>query len=171
MKLAKAAKDEIIDARTRAAAIRGRAEPREECPMNESSGIAVVTGAGAGAGRAIALRFAQKGWRVGLLSRDNPRLEDAKREIEVLGGEAMTLPADVADAGAVFAARDRVMSEWGAIDAWVNAAMATVVGPVAKVTAEEYRRVTEVTYLGCVHGTLAALEVMRPRDRGSIVQV
>jgi NADP-dependent 3-hydroxy acid dehydrogenase YdfG len=116
--------------------------------MNESSGIAVVTGAGAGAGRAIALRFAQKGWRVGLLSRDNPRLEDAKREIEVLGGEAMTLPADVADAGAVFAARDRVMSEWGAIDAWVNAAMATVVGPVAKVTAEEYRRVTEVTYLG-----------------------
>jgi NAD(P)-dependent dehydrogenase (short-subunit alcohol dehydrogenase family) len=106
-----------------------------------------------------------------LIARDGQRLVDAKRQIEGSGGEALALPADVADKAAVDGARDRVVRQWNRIDAWVNAAMVTVVAPVAEMTAEEYRRVTEVTYLGCVNGTLAALDVMRPRDGGSIVQV
>jgi NADP-dependent 3-hydroxy acid dehydrogenase YdfG len=133
--------------------------------------VVVVTGAGAGAGRAIALRFGSNGWRVALIARDAQRLEDAKRDIENAGGEALALPADVADAAAVDRARDRVVERWDGIDAWVNAAMVTVVAPVWRMTAEEYRRVTEVTYLGYVNGTLAALAVMRPRNSGSIVQV
>lgn len=133
--------------------------------------VAVVTGAGAGAGRAIAQRFGEKGWRVALLARTQSRLEAAKAEIEQAGGEALVLPTDMSDAAAVFAARDRVIEAWGGIDVWVNAAMATVVGPIVDTKPEEYRRVTEVTYLGYVHGTLAALEPMRARDRGAIVQV
>ena len=133
--------------------------------------VAVVTGAGAGAGRAIAFRFGASGWRVGLIARDAQRLEDAKRQIEAARGEALALPADVADASAVDAARDRAMAQWNRIDAWVNAAMVTVVAPVGEMTAEEYRRVTEVTYLGCVNGTLAALAAMRKQNSGSIVQV
>jgi short-subunit dehydrogenase len=133
--------------------------------------VVVVTGAGAGAARAIALRFGREGWRVALISRSRERLEDAAREIEAAGGEALVLPLDVADAPAVFAARDEVLKRWGRIDAWVNAAMSTVVSPVPQMTPDEYRRVTEVTYLGCVHGTLAALEAMRPRGQGAIVQV
>jgi short-subunit dehydrogenase len=137
----------------------------------DSGSVAVVTGAGAGAGRAIAESFGAKGWRVGLLSRDEDRLHDAKRNIDAAGGEGLVLPCDVADAPRVFDARDRVVGKWGHIDVWVNAAMATVVGPVVDVTPDEYRRVTEVTYLGVVHGTLAALAVMRPRNRGTIIQV
>ena len=133
--------------------------------------VAVVTGAGAGAGRAIARRFGEKGWRVALLARTASRLEAAKAEIEQAGGEALVLPTDMADADAVFAARDRVLEAWGAIDVWVNAAMATVVGPIVDTKPEEYKRVTETTYLGYVHGTLAALQPMRARDRGAIVQV
>lgn len=138
--------------------------------MNDRK-VAVVTGAGAGAGRAIARRFGEKGWRVALLARTRSRLEAAKAEIEAAGGEAMVLPTDMSDAQAVFAARDRVIGSWGAIDAWINAAMATVVAPIVEITPEEYRRVTETTYLGYVHGTLAALEPMRARNRGAIVQV
>ena len=133
--------------------------------------VAVVTGAGAGAGRAIAKRFGEKGWRVALLARTRARLEAAKAEIEQAGGEALVLPTDMSDADAVFAARDRVIETWGAIDAWVNAAMATVVGPIVDTAPAEYRRVTETTYLGYVHGTLAALQPMRARSRGAIVQV
>jgi short-subunit dehydrogenase len=133
--------------------------------------VVVVTGAGAGAARAIALRFGSEGWRTGLISRSRERLEDAGREIEAAGGEALALPLDVADAEAVSAAKDEVLNRWGRIDAWINGAMSTVVSPVPHMTADEYRRVTEVTYLGCVHGTLAALEAMRPRDEGAIVQV
>jgi NAD(P)-dependent dehydrogenase (short-subunit alcohol dehydrogenase family) len=131
----------------------------------------VVTGAGAGAGRAIAERFGREGWRVGLISRSESRLQAAREAIEAAGGEALVLPADVADHKAVFAARDRVLDAWGGIDAWVNAAMATVLAPVWDAAPEEYRRATEATYLGCVHGTLAALEPMRRQGRGSIVQV
>jgi NAD(P)-dependent dehydrogenase (short-subunit alcohol dehydrogenase family) len=144
---------------------------REGAIMDGTAGVVVVTGAGAGAARSIAKRFGRAGWRVGLISRSRERLEDAAREVEAAGGEALALPADVADADAVMQARDRVLERWGALDAWVNGAMATVVGPVWDITAEEFRRVTETTYLGYVHGTLAALEPMRRRGRGAIVQV
>lgn len=133
--------------------------------------VVVVTGAGAGAGRAIAERFGREGWRVALLARGRERLEAAKAEIEAAGGQALALPTDMSDAGAVFAARDAVLKAWGVIDAWVNAAMATVVSPIAGMAPEEFRRVTETTYLGFVHGTLAALEPMRARGCGAIVQV
>jgi NADP-dependent 3-hydroxy acid dehydrogenase YdfG len=133
--------------------------------------VVIVTGARAGAARAIAGRFGREGWRVGLIARSEERLASAAREIERAGGEALSLPLDVADATAVAAARDKALQAWGRLDAWVNAAMATVVSPVAAMSADEYRRVTEVTYLGCVNGTLAALEVMRQRNRGAIVQV
>jgi short-subunit dehydrogenase len=122
-------------------------------------------------GRSWVASFGANGWRVGLISRDEDRLHDAKRNIDEAGGEGLVLPCDVADAPRVFEARDRVVAKWGRVDVWVNCAMATVVGPVVDVTPDEYRRVTEVTYLGAVHGTLAALEVMRPRNRGSIIQV
>jgi short-subunit dehydrogenase len=131
----------------------------------------VVTGAGAGAARSIAERFGREGWRVALISRSVERLEDARAEVERLGGEALAFPCDVADCEAVFRVRDQVLEAWGRLDAWVNAAMVTVVGPVWEITAAEYRRVTEVTYLGYVHGTLAALEPMRKANRGAIVQV
>jgi short-subunit dehydrogenase len=143
----------------------------EHRPMAEHRPVAVVTGASAGAGRAIAERFGREGWRVALLARSEERLGHARKAIEAAGGEALVIPTDVSDAKAVFAARDKTLETWGVIDAWVNAAMATVVGPIAEVAPEEYRRVTETTYLGYVHGTLAALEPMRKRDRGAIVQV
>ncbi|MDP8917083.1 MAG: SDR family oxidoreductase [Pseudomonadota bacterium] len=137
----------------------------------ESGGVVVVTGASAGVGRAAAQLFGEKGWRVGLIARDAERLERTKRDIESAGGQALVSPADVADPLAVDRARDQALERWGVIDVWVNAAMATVVSPISRMTAEEYRRVTEVTYLGYVHGALAALAHMRGRDRGAIVQV
>jgi short-subunit dehydrogenase len=133
--------------------------------------VVVVTGAGAGAARCIAERFGREGWRTALISRSEERLDDACKAVEALGGEAQAYPCDVSDCEAVFRVRDQVMERWGRIDAWVNAAMVTVVGPVWKVTAAEYRRVMEVTFLGYVHGTLAALEPMRAAGRGAIVQV
>ena len=139
--------------------------------MSEDAPVVIVTGSGAGAGRAIAERFARSGWRVGLISRSEDRLHDAAQAVERAGGEPLVLPLDVADCEAVFRARDQVLEKWGRLDAWVNAAMATVVSPVARMTAEEYRRVTEVTFLGYVHGTLAALQPMRARGNGAIVQV
>lgn len=138
---------------------------------NDDRPVVVVTGAGAGAGRAIARRFGREGWRVALLSRDRDRLEAARREIEVAGGEALVLPTDMAEPEAVFAARDRAMAAWGRIDAWINCAMATVVGPFEQLAPADYKRVVEVTLLGYVHGTQAALAAMRPRNRGAIVQV
>jgi NAD(P)-dependent dehydrogenase (short-subunit alcohol dehydrogenase family) len=131
----------------------------------------VITGASAGVGRATARRFAAEGARIGLIGRDAAALEDARSDIEELGGIGLPLPADVADAEAVFAAGARVERELGPIDVWVNNAMATVFSPVWALTPEEFRRVTEVTYLGFVHGTMAALRCMRPRNRGTIVQV
>lgn len=139
--------------------------------MTVTRQVAVVTGAGAGAGRAIAARFGREGWRVALLSRDPERLAAAKAEIETSGGEALALPTDVADAAAVMAARDAVVAEWGGIDAWINCAMSTIVGTVDDLAIEDFKRVVDVTLMGYVHGTKAALAVMRPAGRGAIVQV
>jgi short-subunit dehydrogenase len=131
----------------------------------------VVTGASAGVGRAVAREFARDGAMLGLIARDADALEEVRREVEELGGQALCLPLDVADADAVFKAADEVEKKFGAIDVWVNNAMSTVVGRVIDTAPEETRRVTEVTYLGYVHGTLAALRHMQPHDRGVIVQV
>ena len=139
--------------------------------MRPATPVVVVTGAGAGAGRAIARRFGRAGWRVALLSRGRERLEAARCEIEECGAEALVLPVDMADAQAVFAARDQVVARWGSIDAWINCAMATLVGPVEQLQPEDFRRVVDVTFLGYVYGTQAALSVMRPRDRGAIIQI
>ncbi|HEY1410601.1 MAG TPA: SDR family oxidoreductase [Rhodopila sp.] len=133
--------------------------------------IVVITGAGAGVGRATATEFARHGCDVALLSRDPDRLEHAAAELRRFGIRTLPIPTDVADAHAVEAAADRVERELGPIDVWVNVAMATVFAPVHKLTAEEFQRGTAVTYLGQVHGTMAALKHMRPRNRGAIVSV
>jgi NAD(P)-dependent dehydrogenase (short-subunit alcohol dehydrogenase family) len=133
--------------------------------------VVVVTGASAGVGRATALRFARDGDTVALLARGEERLETAGREVERLGGRALAISVDVADAAGVEAAAERVERELGPIDVWVNNAMATVFAPFSETEAEEFRRATEVTYLGSVWGTMAALRRMRPRDRGVVVQV
>jgi short-subunit dehydrogenase len=131
----------------------------------------VITGASAGLGRAAAQEFGRNGARIGLIARGIDGLEAAKREVESAGGKAMVLPLDVADADAVENAAASVEREFGPIDIWVNNAMASVFSPVKEMQAEEYKRVTEVTYLGVVYGTLAAIKRMLPRDRGTIVQV
>ena len=133
--------------------------------------VVVVTGASAGVGRAAAHAFARRGAHVGLVARGVHGLEDARAEVESLGGKALVLPADVSDHAQVQAAAQRCEEELGPIDVWVNNAMATVFARFVDVTAEEFRRATEVTYLGTVHGTMAALERMVPRDRGVVVQV
>jgi len=133
--------------------------------------VVVITGASAGVGRATAQAFARRGARIGLIARGIERLESARRDVEALGGTALVLPADVADAEAIEQAAERVERELGPIDVWVNNAMASVFSPIKELTAEEVRRVTSVTYLGYVHGTLAALRRMLPRDHGTIVQV
>ena len=134
--------------------------------------VIVITGASAGLGRAIARAFAKReGARIGLIARDKDRLEAAKREIEEAGGEALILPADVADASAIETAAEKVESEFGPIDVWVNNAMTSVFSAIKEMTAAEFKRVTEVTYLGFVNGSLAALRRMLPRDRGVIIQV
>ena len=133
--------------------------------------VVVVTGASAGVGRATARAFAAAGADVGLVARGTDGLEAAAREVEATGGRALVLPADVAEAPEVDAAADRVERELGPIDVWVNNAMVTVMSRVRDMSAADYGRVTEVAYLGAVHGTLAALRHMLPRDRGTIVQV
>jgi NAD(P)-dependent dehydrogenase (short-subunit alcohol dehydrogenase family) len=133
--------------------------------------IVVITGASAGVGRATAQAFAKRGAQIGLLARGRAGLEAARRDVEQLGGRALAIPTDVADAAQVEAAAAAIEETFGPIDIWVNNAMASVFSPVKQMTADEYRRVTEVTYLGYVYGTLAALKRMLPRDRGVIVQV
>src|SRR3954471_22567238 len=116
--------------------------------MTRRPQVVVVTGASAGVGRAAVRAFARQGAHIGLLARGRDGLEGARREVEELGGRAVVLPLDVADAGAVEGAAERVERELGPIDVWVNCAMVSVFSPVARMTAEDYRRVTEVTYLG-----------------------
>ena len=133
--------------------------------------VVVVTGASAGVGRAVARAYGRQGARVGLLARGREGLEGARREIEAAGGRALVVPTDVSDAGQVEAAAEAVEAALGPIDVWINNAMVSVFSPIKETTPDEFRRVTEVTYLGYVYGTLAALRRMLPRDRGVIVQV
>ena len=133
--------------------------------------VAVVTGASAGVGRAAAEELARRGARVALLARGRDRLEATRRQIERDGGEALPIIADVADPAQVEDAAARAERELGQIEVWVNSAMTSVLADVAETTPEEFRRVTEVTYLGSVYGAMAALRRMLPRDRGVIVQV
>jgi len=140
--------------------------------MNETRKIAVITGAGAGVGRAAADEFARNGYDVALLSRDPDRLARAAAQIGAyFGVRALAIPTDVADARAVDAAASQVEDTLGPIDVWVNVAMATAFAPVSALTAEEVERGTRVTYLGQVHGMMSALSRMRTRSRGTIVNV
>jgi len=131
----------------------------------------VVTGASGGIGRASAVAFGARGDTVVLLARGEKGLAGAARDVERAGGKATVMALDVADADAVLAAAGRVEAEIGAIDVWVNVAFTSVFAPFEKISPQEYRRVTEVSYLGYVYATMAALKYMKPRDRGTIVQV
>ncbi len=135
------------------------------------SSIAVVTGASAGIGRATVREFASRGCDVAIIARNARRLEAAANELRDEGVRALPIVADVADAGAIEAAAEQIERELGPIDVWVNNAMATIFAPFDRVSPEEFRRGTEVTYLGQVYGTMAALSRMRRRDRGTIVNV
>ena len=133
--------------------------------------IIVITGASAGVGRATALRFAREGARLGLIARDRRALDEIAEEVRQAGGDAVCHAVDVSDAAAVQAAAQATEEAFGAIEVWINCAMATVFSPFTSMGLDEFRRVTEVTYLGYVHGTMAALKLMVPRDRGTILQV
>jgi NAD(P)-dependent dehydrogenase (short-subunit alcohol dehydrogenase family) len=133
--------------------------------------VVVITGASAGVGRAVAHEFARRGASIGLLARGIEALEATKREVEELGGRAITIPIDVANHDDVEAAAQRVEEALGPIDIWINNAMVSVFSPIRELKPEELRRVTDVTYHGYVWGTMAALRRMQPRDRGVIVQV
>jgi short-subunit dehydrogenase len=133
--------------------------------------VAVITGASAGIGRATAREFGQHGAKVALLARNEEGLEGARKEIEAAGGEALPIPTDVADPEQVEAAAERVERELGPIDVWVNDAIAVIFSPFKEIELEDFKRSTEVCYLGTVYGTKAALKRMLPRDRGTIVQV
>lgn len=139
------------------------AKPRRE--------VVVITGASAGVGRATVREFAKHGASIGLIARGRDGLDGARREVEAMGAEALVLPVDVANPNQVEAAAEQVEERLGPIDIWVNNAMASVFSPIKQMTAEEFKRVTEVTYLGYVYGSLAALKRMLPRDRGTIVHV
>ncbi len=139
--------------------------------MRARAEVVVITGASAGVGRAAARKFARHGARIGLLARGPDGLEAARREVEELGSGALVVPTDVANADQVESAAAQIEAEFGQIDIWINNAMTSVFSPIKQMTAAEFRRVTEVTYLGYVYGTLAALKRMLPRDRGVIVQV
>jgi NAD(P)-dependent dehydrogenase (short-subunit alcohol dehydrogenase family) len=135
------------------------------------SKVVVVTGASAGVGRATVREFAKSGAKIGLLARGVERLDAAAAEVRAQGGVALAIPTDVAHPDQVESAAERIERELGPIDVWVNNAMVTVFAPFAEVSPEEFRRVTEVTYLGTVYGTMSALKRMLARDRGCIVQV
>jgi NAD(P)-dependent dehydrogenase (short-subunit alcohol dehydrogenase family) len=138
---------------------------------NNQKEVVVITGGSAGIGRATARAFARRGARLGILSRGQEGLEGTRQEVEALGGQALILPTDVADHKQVEDAAEKVEDAFGPIDIWINNAMVSVLSPIKDMTAEEFRRVTDVTYLGYVHGTLSALRRMLPRDRGVIIQV
>lgn len=133
--------------------------------------VAVVTGATAGVGRAVVREFAKRKAWIGLIARGKDRLEATKKEVEKAGGRALALSVDVANPEEVERAADQVKQEFGKIDIWVNDAMATIFAPFTEITPEEFKRSTEVTYLGCVYGTMNALKHMIPTNKGTIVQV
>jgi len=139
--------------------------------MTQQPDVVVITGASAGVGRATAREFAKRGASIGLLARGEAGLEAARNEVEQLGGRALALRVDVSNHEQVEAAALEIERTLGPITIWVNNAMASVFSPVREMEAEEFQRVTKVTYLGVVHGTLAALRYMAPRGRGTIVQV
>jgi short-subunit dehydrogenase len=141
--------------------------PRHRPP----SRTVIITGASAGVGRAIAGRFARAQDRVGLIARDENALKDVQHELQVMGAEAEWEAVDVADAAAMFLAAERLEQRLGKIDIWINDAMETLFSTVVDTDPDEFRRVTEVCYLGFVHGTMAALKSMRPRRRGRIIQI
>ena len=133
--------------------------------------VVVVTGASAGVGRAIAVRLANRGAALGLIARGKEGLEGARRDVEAAGGKALTVSADVSKADAVEKAADHIERQLGPIDVWINNAMVSVFSPIVQMEAAEFERVTAVTYLGAVYGSLAALKRMVPRNHGTIVQV
>ena len=135
------------------------------------SKVVVITGASAGVGRAAAKRFAGDHHKIALIARGKQGLEAAKDEVESLGGTAMTIQCDVSDFDQLNQAASKVEEKFGPIDIWINNAMTTVFAPFMEITPKDFKRVTEVTYLGQVNGTMAALKRMKPRDRGTIVQV
>ncbi|HEY7855154.1 MAG TPA: SDR family oxidoreductase [Terriglobales bacterium] len=135
------------------------------------AGVVVITGASAGVGRATVRAFSGPGAKIGLLARGREGLEATRCEVEACGGEALALPTDVADSDQVEAAAAAVEARFGPPDVWINDAMTSVFSPVKDLLPEEVRRVTEVTYLGVVYGTMAALRRMLPRNRGVIIQV
>src|SRR5437016_8781979 len=140
--------------------------------MSSGSGqVVMITGASAGVGRATALAFARRGASIGLLARGRAGLEAAACDVEQAGGRALMIQADVADADRIDAAAAALEDAFGPVDVWINNAMASVFSPILETRPEEFKRVTEVTYLGVVYGTLAALRRMTARNRGVIVQV
>lgn len=139
--------------------------------MANNPEVVVITGASAGVGRATAEVFAESGARIGLLARGRDALDGALADVEAAGGKALSLPTDVAHFEEVEAAAQEVERRLGPIDIWVNNAMTTVFSPFKEITPEEFKRATEVTYLGTVYGTMAALKRMMPRNQGCIVQV
>jgi NADP-dependent 3-hydroxy acid dehydrogenase YdfG len=163
--------DGKLDVKISAERLNSAASSMEKKGVVVKKEVVVVTGASAGLGRAIAREFGRHGASVGLLARGVEGLEGAKREIEESGGRALVVPTDVANPEAVEAAAQAVEEKLGPIDIWVNNAMASVFSPVKEMKADEFKRVTEVTYLGVVYGTMSALKRMLPRNRGMIVQV
>jgi NAD(P)-dependent dehydrogenase (short-subunit alcohol dehydrogenase family) len=139
--------------------------------MQAQNRTVVITGASAGLGRALALRFSCGGYRVSLIARSQEGLDAAKRDIERSGGEALAFALDVSDPAALRRAADETANQWGPIDIWINNAMVTMFSAVSQMSPEEFRRITEVTYLGVVHGTMAALAHMRPANSGTIIQI
>src|SRR3954451_11800474 len=139
--------------------------------MSRAPQVVAITGASAGVGRATVREFARHGARIGLLARGIDGLQAARSEVEELGSKALVIPTDVANADQVESAAAQIEAEFGGIDVWINNAMTSVFSPITETTAAEFQRVTEVTYLGYVYGTLAALKRMLPRDHGIIVQV
>lgn len=133
--------------------------------------VVAITGASAGLGRAIAIKFAEEGAKIGLIARGEDGLQAAKKEVEDAGSKAAIAITDVSDYNAVEKASEQIENELGAIDIWINNAMVSVFGPLQKMTADEFKRVTEVTYLGQVYGTMAALKKMQPRNKGKIILI